>query len=112
MEVEREASLGLALSALQKQVSRLPVPYTLQQEIDDPHGLCRCCTILAAFIEPFVEELKRKESNGAITAADHDLKTELLKLYVSQKNLDFSIYLRSPYLVGLENLNIHLKLNN
>lgn len=80
MEEEKAAPLGMALSALQKQMSRLPVPYTQQQEAADEFGLCRCCTALAAFVEPFVEEVKRKDGNGDNTAADKELKTELLKL--------------------------------
>uniref|UniRef100_A0A667XCB8 Glomulin, FKBP associated protein b n=1 Tax=Myripristis murdjan TaxID=586833 RepID=A0A667XCB8_9TELE len=79
MEEEKAAPLGMALSALQKQMSRLPVPYTQQQEAADEFGLCRCCTALAAFMEPFVEEVKRKDGNGDNTAADKELKTELLK---------------------------------
>ncbi|XP_071782351.2 glomulin-like [Centroberyx gerrardi] len=75
----KAASLGLALSALQKQMSRLPVPYTQQQEAADEFGLCRCCTALAAFMEPFVEEVRRKSGNGVGTPGDQELKTELLK---------------------------------
>ncbi|KAF7651290.1 hypothetical protein LDENG_00113100 [Lucifuga dentata] len=66
------ASVGLVLSALHKQASRLPVPYTQQQEEADQHGLCHCCTALAAFMKPFVEDAKRKD--------DEELKTELLEL--------------------------------
>ncbi|KAM6963094.1 glomulin-like [Aplochiton taeniatus] len=70
---DRASSVGLALSALQKQVSRLPVPYTQQQELDDQHGLCRCCTAMARFVEPFVDEVKRKDN------AAEEMKTEILK---------------------------------
>ncbi|CAG5861666.1 unnamed protein product [Menidia menidia] len=74
---ERKAvSVGLALSALQKQLSRLPVPYTEQQEEDDELGLCRCCTALALFMEPFVEEAKKKDDP---CVGEDDLKIELLK---------------------------------
>ncbi|XP_075997722.1 glomulin-like isoform X2 [Genypterus blacodes] len=70
------ASVGSALVALQKQMSRLPVPYTRQQEAADEHGLCRCCATLAAFIRPFVEEVKRKDGIGG---EEEELKAELLK---------------------------------
>ena len=50
--------MGLSLTALQKQVCRLPVPYTPQQEKEDGYGLCRCCAALTAFLKPFVEEVK------------------------------------------------------
>ncbi|KAM3875792.1 glomulin, FKBP associated protein b [Diretmus argenteus] len=79
MEEEKASSLGSTLAALQKQMLRLPVPYTQQQEDDDAHGLCRCCAALTAFIEPFVEEVKRKDGSGDTTTADDELKTELLK---------------------------------
>lgn len=74
--------MGLVLSAVQKQVSRLPVPYTQQQEEADEHGLCRCCSALAAFLKPFVEEVRKKDENAITSAEDEELRTELLKLYV------------------------------
>lgn len=78
---EKAPWVGLALAALQKQVSRLPVPYTKEQEVEDAYGLCRCCSALARFMEPFVEEVKRRDnSEDGGTASDNQLKTELLKL--------------------------------
>uniref|UniRef100_A0A8C7PWF6 Glomulin, FKBP associated protein b n=1 Tax=Oncorhynchus mykiss TaxID=8022 RepID=A0A8C7PWF6_ONCMY len=77
---EKAPWVGLALAALQKQVSRLPVPYTKEQEVEDAYGLCRCCSALARFMEPFVEEVKRRDnSEDGGTASDNQLKTELLK---------------------------------
>lgn len=80
LEERKAASLGLALSALQKQLSRLPVPFSQQQEEADEYGVCRCCSALAAFIKPFVEEVMAK--NGSyITSPEHEeLRTELLNL--------------------------------
>ena len=78
LDERKAASVGLALSALQKQLSLLPVPYTRQQEEADEYGLCRCCTALAQLTKPFIEEVKRKDGNCA--AEDEELKTELLKL--------------------------------
>lgn len=72
--------MGLALSALQKQLSRLPVPYTGQQEEADEFGLCRCCDALAVFTKPFVEEVMRTNGNHVTTSEDKELRTELLKL--------------------------------
>ncbi|XP_005451207.1 glomulin, FKBP associated protein b isoform X3 [Oreochromis niloticus] len=75
----KAACVGSTLSALQKQLSRLPVPYTEQQEEADEYGLCRCSAALTAFAEPFVEEVKRTDGNCAATAEDEELKIELLK---------------------------------
>lgn len=80
LEERKAASVGLTLSALQKQMSRLPVPYTRQQEEADEYGLCRCCSALAAFTKPFVEEVKRTNGNFVTTSEDEELRTELLKL--------------------------------
>ncbi|XP_044056820.1 glomulin-like [Siniperca chuatsi] len=78
LDERKAACVGVALSALQKQLSRLPVPYTQQQEQADEYGLCRCCNALAAFTKPFIEEVKRKNGNYG-TASEDELKTELLK---------------------------------
>ncbi|CAK6956303.1 glomulin-like [Scomber scombrus] len=77
LDERKASSVGLALSALQKQLSLLPVPYTRQQEEADEYGLCRCCAALAQLTKPFIEELKRKD--GKCVAEDEELKTELLK---------------------------------
>ncbi|XP_076582818.1 glomulin-like isoform X2 [Chaetodon auriga] len=79
LEDRKAACMGLALSRLQKQVSRLPVPYTQQQEEVDEHGLCRCCNALAAFTKPFIEEVTRKNGSDVSTSEDEELRTELLK---------------------------------
>ncbi|XP_070765474.1 glomulin-like [Enoplosus armatus] len=79
LDGRKAACVGLTLSALQKQLSRLPVPYTQQQEEADEHGLCRCCNAVAAFTKPFVEEVKRKHGNDVTTPEDEELRTELLK---------------------------------
>ncbi|XP_038572926.1 glomulin-like [Micropterus salmoides] len=79
LEERKAACVGLALCALQEQLTRLPVPYTQQQEEADEHGLCRCCSALAAFTKPFIEEVKRKNGNYATTSEHEELKTELLK---------------------------------
>lgn len=81
LEERKAASVGLALCALQKQLSLLPVPYTRQQEEADEYGLCRCCAALAELTKPFIEEVKRKDGKSvAATAEEEELKTELLKL--------------------------------
>ncbi|XP_059196955.1 glomulin-like [Centropristis striata] len=72
LDDRKAACVGSALSALQKQLSRLPVPYTQQQEEADEHGLCRCCNALAVFTKPFIEEVKKNSE-------DEELRTELLK---------------------------------
>ncbi|XP_045905795.1 glomulin-like [Micropterus dolomieu] len=79
LEERKAACVGLALCALQEQLTRLPVPYTQQQEEADEHGLCRCCSALAAFTKPFIEEVKRKNGNYGTTSEHEELKTELLK---------------------------------
>ncbi|KAG7228647.1 hypothetical protein INR49_008423 [Caranx melampygus] len=79
MEDGKAAKVGLILSTLQKQLLRLPVPYTPQQEEADEYGLCRCCVALAEFTKSFVEEVKKKDRNSLTTAEDEELRTELLK---------------------------------
>ncbi|XP_037624747.1 glomulin-like [Sebastes umbrosus] len=79
LDDRKAACVGLALTALQKQLSRLPVPYTRQQEEADEHGLCRCYSALAVFMKPFIEEVKRRNGNYASISEDDELRTELLK---------------------------------
>ena len=56
---ERKASsLGMVLSTLLEQVSKLPTPRSREQEADDFHPLCHCCTSLMAFVRPFVDEVR------------------------------------------------------
>ncbi|KAK1896852.1 Glomulin [Dissostichus eleginoides] len=79
LEDSKAARLGSALCALQQQLSRLPVPYSPQQEDEDEHGLCRCYNALTNFTKPFVEEVKRKIGSSVTTSEDEELRTELLK---------------------------------
>uniref|UniRef100_A0A665WA40 Glomulin, FKBP associated protein b n=1 Tax=Echeneis naucrates TaxID=173247 RepID=A0A665WA40_ECHNA len=79
MEDRKATSVGLVLAALQKQMQRLPVPYTPQQEEADEYGLCRCCIALLQFTKCFVEEVKRKHGKSVTTTEDEELRTELLK---------------------------------
>uniref|UniRef100_A0A8D2ZM91 Glomulin, FKBP associated protein b n=1 Tax=Scophthalmus maximus TaxID=52904 RepID=A0A8D2ZM91_SCOMX len=67
------------MSALQRQLSRLPVPYTRQQEAADEYGLCRCCAALAGFTKSFVEVVTGKDGNYVSAAEDEELRMELLK---------------------------------
>uniref|UniRef100_A0A672N331 Glomulin, FKBP associated protein b n=1 Tax=Sinocyclocheilus grahami TaxID=75366 RepID=A0A672N331_SINGR len=55
--------LALALDSLQKQISKLPVPYSHKQEQEDVYGLCR---------------IKNQDTNSVATK----LRAALLKLYV------------------------------
>ncbi|XP_031431287.1 glomulin, FKBP associated protein b [Clupea harengus] len=73
--------VGAVLEAAQKQVSRLPVPYTRQQEKVDVHCLSRCCTALLDFIQPFVEEVKKGDSKkgGPSAAANDGLRADIVK---------------------------------
>uniref|UniRef100_A0A8C2ZMD8 Glomulin, FKBP associated protein b n=1 Tax=Cyclopterus lumpus TaxID=8103 RepID=A0A8C2ZMD8_CYCLU len=75
----KAACVGSALSGLQRQLSRLPLPYTRQQEEADEHGLCRGYGALAALARPFVEEVKRRNGDRVATAEEEELRTELLK---------------------------------
>ncbi|XP_035502463.1 glomulin-like isoform X2 [Scophthalmus maximus] len=79
LEDRRAAQVGLILSALQRQLSRLPVPYTRQQEAADEYGLCRCCAALAGFTKSFVEVVTGKDGNYVSAAEDEELRMELLK---------------------------------
>ncbi|KAM4739261.1 glomulin-like isoform 3-T3 [Anableps anableps] len=85
LDENQAACVGLALSALQKQLSRLPVPYTQQQEEADEHGLCRCCIALAMFTKPFIDGVKKKDENCNSTAEDDELKAEILNCMRSLK---------------------------
>ncbi|XP_056894416.1 glomulin, FKBP associated protein b isoform X1 [Takifugu flavidus] len=75
LQDRQAASMGLVLSGLQKQLSRLPVPYSSQQEEADEYGLCRCCSALAAFIKPFTEGVMVTMTSG--NPAHEEMKTEL-----------------------------------
>nr|XP_057928451.1 glomulin-like isoform X2 [Doryrhamphus excisus] len=72
LEAGRASSLGLILSVLHKQLSRLPVPYTAQQEADDEFGVCRCCAALTSFTKPFLQEVRSNDGNH------QEMKLELL----------------------------------
>ncbi|TRY96463.1 hypothetical protein DNTS_027533 [Danionella cerebrum] len=56
MNTSKGPGLALALDSLQQQISKLPVPYTQKQEQEDVYGLCRSCTALLTFVQPFVQE--------------------------------------------------------
>ncbi|KAK0138660.1 Glomulin [Merluccius polli] len=76
----RAASLGLALSSIQKQLSLLPVPYTKQLEESDQYGLCRSCSALIDFVKPFMVEVKGKDDKKSSTCIeDQELNDVLLK---------------------------------
>ncbi|XP_060762480.1 glomulin, FKBP associated protein a [Neoarius graeffei] len=77
---KRKAStLGMALSTLLSQVTKLPVPQSREQEEDDVFGLCRCCTALSHFIKPFVEEIKENIKEHRTVSRDDELRVEILK---------------------------------
>nr|XP_055070246.1 glomulin, FKBP associated protein b isoform X1 [Misgurnus anguillicaudatus] len=72
--------LALALDSLQKQISKLPVPYSHKQEQEDEHGLCRCCSAALTFVQPFVQEAKNQDLNlDLATNQDSKLRATLLK---------------------------------
>ncbi|KAI5109344.1 glomulin, FKBP associated protein b, partial [Silurus meridionalis] len=76
----KPALLGLALDALHKQISKLPVPYAHKQEEEDKHGLGRCCTALLTFVQPFVQEVKIQDVKNPVENTYHTrLRTVLLK---------------------------------
>ncbi|KAI5628289.1 glomulin, FKBP associated protein b [Silurus asotus] len=76
----KPALLGLALDALHKQISKLPVPYAHKQEEEDKHGLGRCCTALLTFVQPFVQEVKIQDLKNPVDNTYHTrLRTVLLK---------------------------------
>lgn len=76
--------MGAVLETAQKQVARLPVPYTRQQEKTDAHGLCQCCAGLLEFLQPFVEEVKKGDSKRVASAskasANERLRADIIKL--------------------------------
>ncbi|KAF5893293.1 glomulin-like [Clarias magur] len=80
LDDSKPVMLSLALDALHKQISKLPVPYTRKQEEEDEHGLGCCCAALLTFVQPFVQEVKRQDSKSPVTDTYRArLKTVLLK---------------------------------
>ncbi|TRY87518.1 hypothetical protein DNTS_007083 [Danionella cerebrum] len=77
--MKKASSVGMALSTLLAQLSRLPVPITKEQEEDDIFGLCCCCTALLQFVKPFVEEIKEVVKDNNRNIKDNELRVELLK---------------------------------
>ncbi|KAF4112206.1 hypothetical protein G5714_007001 [Onychostoma macrolepis] len=75
MSESKAHGLALALDSLQKQISKLPVPYSNKQEQEDVYGLCRCCTAVLTFVQPFVQEVKNQDTNSVATK----LRAALLK---------------------------------
>lgn len=88
----KASSLGMTLSSVLDQVAKLPVPNTKEQEENDEFMLCRCCTDLKNFVQPFVDEARQNTLNSKVrsdikAAGDQhtnedELRTELLKLCV------------------------------
>ncbi|GAA6070035.1 glomulin, FKBP associated protein a isoform X1 [Tachysurus ichikawai] len=81
----KSSSLGMTLSTVLSQVSKLPVPQSREQEEDDVFGLCRCCTALSRFIRPFVEEVKENIQERRISR-DDELRVEILKFCMKSLN--------------------------
>ncbi|MCI4391032.1 hypothetical protein PGIGA_G00129620 [Pangasianodon gigas] len=76
---KKASTLGMALSTVLSQVTKLPVPQSREQEEDDVFGLCRCCTALSHFIQPFVEEIKENIKERRTISKDDELRVEILK---------------------------------
>ncbi|XP_043098481.1 glomulin, FKBP associated protein b [Puntigrus tetrazona] len=79
MSESKACGLALALDSLQKQISKLPVPYSQKQEQEDVYGLCRCCTAVLTFVQPFVQEVKNQDTNSVATT----LRAALLKFVMN-----------------------------
>lgn len=95
--VRKASSLGMVLSTLLEQVAKLPMPRSLEQEADDFHPLCHCCTSLMAFVRPFVDEARpgppqnsprdgrpseeadEDDGGGGLPNTEDELRVELLK---------------------------------
>uniref|UniRef100_A0A3B4AF57 Uncharacterized protein n=1 Tax=Periophthalmus magnuspinnatus TaxID=409849 RepID=A0A3B4AF57_9GOBI len=77
LNADQAVCVGQSLSSLHSQLSRLPVPYTSEQE--DLYGLGRCLFALTAFIRPFVEKVKLNSSKWVTAKEDEELRVELLK---------------------------------
>ncbi|KAM4604598.1 glomulin, FKBP associated protein a [Polymixia lowei] len=86
----KASSLGMVLSTLLEQVAKLPVPETKEQEEHDVFSTCHCCSMLTAFVRPFVEEARlnfltstaNESTDGGDKASpekEDELKVELLK---------------------------------
>ncbi|XP_051569156.1 glomulin, FKBP associated protein b [Myxocyprinus asiaticus] len=77
MRESKASGLACALDCLQKQISKLPVPYSHKQEQEDKYGLCRCCNAILTFVQPFVQEVKNRELKS--NNQDMKLRAALLK---------------------------------
>ncbi|XP_034038892.1 glomulin, FKBP associated protein a isoform X2 [Thalassophryne amazonica] len=110
----RKASfLGMALSSVLDQVTKLPLPQTKEQEEDDVFFLCRCLTDLMAFFRPFVQEARQNINNSKVlnestkmtgdgpekpfVDEEDELRAELLKFCMKAlSHLLLEIQLRDP----------------
>ncbi|KAJ0065381.1 hypothetical protein NL108_009518, partial [Boleophthalmus pectinirostris] len=79
LDAEQAVCVGQSLSSLHSQMSRLPVPYTPEQEQEDPYDLRGCLSSLIAFARPFVEKVKLNSSKWVTAKEDEELRVELLK---------------------------------
>ncbi|XP_068098713.1 glomulin [Hyperolius riggenbachi] len=70
-------SVGLSLSTMHAQISRLPVPYTAEQIQEDKHSLCQCCLRLLQFAQPFID-LVSQTTDPSKEANVQELRKELL----------------------------------
>uniref|UniRef100_A0A8C4Z843 Glomulin, FKBP associated protein b n=1 Tax=Gadus morhua TaxID=8049 RepID=A0A8C4Z843_GADMO len=105
----RAASLDSALSSIQKQLSRLPVPYTTQLEESDQYGLCRSCSALTDFVKPFVEEVKGKYGKKSSQCLeDQELNDVLLKLQHIQISVIIQHFPRFILQSNMEYINLLL----
>lgn len=86
----KASSLGMTLSSVLDQLAKLPVPNMKEQEEEDAFLLCRCCTDLKNFVQPFVDEARHNTLNSKVRSdlkaagdqhtMEEELRTELLKL--------------------------------
>ncbi|TRY96461.1 hypothetical protein DNTS_027533 [Danionella cerebrum] len=87
MNTSKGPGLALALDSLQQQISKLPVPYTQKQEQEDVYGLCRSCTALLTFVQPFVQEVKNQDINSATNFTTSAALQKLYAIMLIQESL-------------------------
>ncbi|XP_069795327.1 glomulin, FKBP associated protein a [Narcine bancroftii] len=88
MKHKKTYSVGLSLSTIQSQLSKLPVPIDDKQRRQDVHELCKCYMAVSSFVKPFVDEVTQT-ANSKRSPSCNELKEELLKFCM--KSLEYPL---------------------
>uniref|UniRef100_A0A3P9K218 Glomulin, FKBP associated protein a n=1 Tax=Oryzias latipes TaxID=8090 RepID=A0A3P9K218_ORYLA len=95
----KASSLGMTLSSVLDQLTKLPLPLTKEQEETDEFSVCRCCIELADFVKPFFQEARQSLSSRSDRdcSLEDELRAELLKFCMKTlSHLLLEVQLRGP----------------